>query len=91
MPLLDHFHQPLSTERHWESFHAAWSGSLADDLNRRLGAAILEDGRVFFGTTVYRDVVAFRPAIANWRTTEVDVDLIVPVARELGESLAASR
>jgi glutamate/tyrosine decarboxylase-like PLP-dependent enzyme len=62
-----------------------------DDLNRRLGAAILEDGRVFFGTTVYRDVVAFRPAISNWRTTEVDADLIVSVARELGESLAASR
>lgn len=62
-----------------------------DDLNRRLGAAILEDGRVFFGTTVYREVVAFRPAISNWRTTEVDVDLILAVARELGESLAASR
>jgi hypothetical protein len=24
MPLLDHFHPPLSTERHWESFYAAW-------------------------------------------------------------------
>ncbi|HVD02311.1 MAG TPA: aminotransferase class V-fold PLP-dependent enzyme [Candidatus Dormibacteraeota bacterium] len=62
-----------------------------DDLNRRLGAVILEDGRVFFGTTFYQDVVAFRPAIANWRSTESDVDLIVSVARELGESLAASR
>ncbi len=36
MPLLDPFHPPLSEERHWESFHAAWAGSLADDLNRRL-------------------------------------------------------
>ena len=36
MPLLDHFHPPLSLERHWESFHAAWAGSLADALNRRL-------------------------------------------------------
>ena len=25
MPLLDHFHPPLSDERHWESFHAAWA------------------------------------------------------------------
>lgn len=25
MPLLDHFHPPLSDERHWESFHAAWN------------------------------------------------------------------
>ncbi|HEY7156141.1 MAG TPA: DUF4058 family protein [Gemmataceae bacterium] len=36
MPLLDHFHPPLSDERHWESFHTAWAGALADDLNRRL-------------------------------------------------------
>jgi glutamate/tyrosine decarboxylase-like PLP-dependent enzyme len=62
-----------------------------DELNRRLGAAILADGRVFYGTTVYAGKVAFRPAISNWRTTEPDVDLIVPVARELGESLAVSR
>ena len=61
------------------------------ELNRRLGAAVLADGRVFFGTTVYGGIVAFRPAISNWRTTETDVDLIVPVARELGESLAVSR
>ena len=65
--------------------------SALDDLNRRLGAAILEDGRVYFGTTVYGGKVAFRPAISNWRTTAVDADLIVAIARELGESLAASR
>ena len=62
-----------------------------DELNRRLGAAVLADGRVFFGTTFYAGMVAFRPAISNWRTTEPDVDLILPVARELGESLAVSR
>jgi glutamate/tyrosine decarboxylase-like PLP-dependent enzyme len=62
-----------------------------DELNRRLGAAILADGRVFFGTTVYAGNVAFRPAISNWRTTEPDVDLILAVARELGESPAVSR
>jgi glutamate/tyrosine decarboxylase-like PLP-dependent enzyme len=62
-----------------------------DELNRRLGAAILEDGRVYFGTTVYAGKVAFRPALSNWRTTAVDAGLIVSVARELGESLAASR
>jgi hypothetical protein len=24
MPLLDHFHPPLSSERRWESFHSSW-------------------------------------------------------------------
>ena len=58
-----------------------------DDLNRRLGQAIIADGRVYFGTTVYAGKVAFRPAIANWRTTERDVDLILPIARELAGQL----
>lgn len=58
-----------------------------DELNRRLGALILEDGRVFFGTTEYDGKVAFRPAIVNWRTTEKDVDMIVAVTRELGSRL----
>ena len=60
-----------------------------DELNRKLGAMILEDGRVFFGTTEYDGKVAFRPAIVNWRTTEKDVDLIVAVTRELGSRLLA--
>ena len=54
-----------------------------DDLNRELGAALLEDGRVFAGTTVYDGKVAFRPAIVNWRTEERDVDLLVEVLLEL--------
>jgi glutamate/tyrosine decarboxylase-like PLP-dependent enzyme len=63
-------------------------GDELDDLNRRLGAMVLEDARVFFGTTVYGGRVAFRPAIVNWSTTEPDVDLIVDVVRELGARLA---
>ena len=58
-----------------------------DALNRRLGQAVLDDGRVYYGTTVYAGKVAFRPAVSNWRTGEADVDLILPVARELGARL----
>jgi glutamate/tyrosine decarboxylase-like PLP-dependent enzyme len=61
-----------------------------DELNRKLAAMILEDGRVFFGTTDYAGKVAFRPAIVNWRTGEEDVDLIVAVVRELGAKLLAA-
>jgi glutamate/tyrosine decarboxylase-like PLP-dependent enzyme len=60
-----------------------------DELNRKLGAMVLEDGRVYFGTTEYGGKVAFRPAIVNWRTTEKDVDMIVEVVRELGAKLLA--
>ena len=58
-----------------------------DDLNRRLGEAIIEDGRVYVGTTTYGGRVALRPAIVNWRTTEPDIDAIVDVVKELGEGL----
>jgi len=61
-----------------------------DDLNRRLGEAVLEDGRVYVGTTVYEGRVAFRPAIVNWRTGEDDVDLLVDVIREVGAGLTAT-
>ncbi len=60
-----------------------------DDLNRRLGQAVIDDGRVYFGTTVYAGKVAFRPAIANWRTTQTDVDLVLPVTRALGARLVS--
>jgi glutamate/tyrosine decarboxylase-like PLP-dependent enzyme len=59
-----------------------------DALNRRLGEAIIADGRVYFGTTVYAGKVAFRPAISNWRTTEPDVDAILPITRELAKTMA---
>jgi glutamate/tyrosine decarboxylase-like PLP-dependent enzyme len=60
-----------------------------DELNRQLGQAVLADGRVYFGTTVYGGKVAFRPAIVNWRTRPDDVDLIVPIVLELGASLVS--
>jgi len=59
-----------------------------DELNRRLGQAVLDDGRVYFGTTVHDGKVAFRPAIVNWRTRPEDVDLIVPITLELGASIS---
>ncbi len=58
-----------------------------DDLNQRLGAALLTDGRVFVGTTVYRGMAALRPAIVNWRTTEADIDVLVSVVREVAAGL----
>jgi glutamate/tyrosine decarboxylase-like PLP-dependent enzyme len=63
-------------------------GADLDTLNAKLGRAILDDGRVYVGTTVYRGMTALRPAIVNWRTTEADVDLLVSVVRELGGVLA---
>jgi hypothetical protein len=42
MPLLDHFHPPLSQRRPWGSFHTTWCSALADFLNR----AVLPPGYI---------------------------------------------
>jgi glutamate/tyrosine decarboxylase-like PLP-dependent enzyme len=66
-------------------------GDLSDvdlnDVNRKLGEALLDDGRVYAGATVYRGQVALRPAISNWRTTATDLDLLVEVVRDLGAAV----
>jgi hypothetical protein len=36
MPLLDHFHPPLSDERGWRGFHSKWANVLVDELNETL-------------------------------------------------------
>ncbi|MCO8274294.1 pyridoxal-dependent decarboxylase [Actinoplanes sp. TRM 88003] len=70
-------------------FRAAPAGVAdLDDFNRRLGAALLEDGRVYAGTTLYDGRIALRPAIVNWRTTEADIDLFVDVVRELSQKVS---
>ena len=62
----------------------AWSAAAdLDALNRAVGADLIADGRVYAGTTTYRGVAAFRPAIAGWRITEREVDLLVDVIVEL--------
>jgi hypothetical protein len=38
MPLLDHFHPPLSERRHWESLHANWLTRVADAITVLLPA-----------------------------------------------------
>jgi Protein of unknown function (DUF4058) len=60
MPLLDHFHPPLSPRRHWESFHVTWAGAIADLLNEDL----LPDGyfaeeHAHAGARIEIDVAAF--------------------------------
>src|SRR5205823_11742462 len=36
MPLLDHFHPPVSDARPWETFHAYWATEIGRTLNRRV-------------------------------------------------------
>jgi hypothetical protein len=57
MPLLDHFHAPVSPRHSWEAFHARWAGALSDELNRILPPRFLAEPLVHTGTSVAGDVV----------------------------------
>ena len=59
-----------------------------NEINQAIGKAIIEDGRVYIGTTTYQNKVALRPAIVNWRTREEDIELIVDIVQELGGRIA---
>src|SRR5437868_13917114 len=57
MPLLDHFHPPLSERRHWHSFHNSWATYLSSQINALLPAGYFAEPNVQFGVEI--DVAAF--------------------------------
>src|ERR671928_13219 len=60
VPLLDHFHPPLSSTRHWESFHAAWATEIMRTLNRHvLPPGCFAEAQVHVGSRVEIDVATF--------------------------------
>jgi hypothetical protein len=60
MPLLDHFHPPLSHSRHWENLHSAWANALRDQLNEDLlPPRMFAEVQISFGSRVEIDVATF--------------------------------
>src|ERR1700732_296045 len=66
MPLLDHFHPPVSERRSWEGFHGLWAAALVEKLNRDLLAdEYFADMQVHIGSQVEVDIASLeesRPA-----------------------------
>lgn len=64
-------------------------GNFSEDklnaINKELGEALLTDGRYYAGTTTYKGMIALRPAIVNWRTTEKNIDEFIDIIIELGK------
>lgn len=56
MPLLDHFHPPLSDERSWEGIHGAWPGMIVQQLNEVLPPQFFAEPRIHWGSVVEVDV-----------------------------------
>ncbi len=56
--------------------------------NKKLCAAIVEDGRVYLSPAVIDGEMWLRPCFTNFRTRPSDVDVLFAVIEELGASLA---
>lgn len=71
MPLLDHFHLPLSEDRHWESFHAAWATEIMAALNGTiLPSMYYAETQVHIGSRVEVDIATLeRETLAASRPT----------------------
>lgn len=61
MPLLDHFHPPVSERRNWEGFHSLWAAAIVEKLNRDvLGDEYFADMHVHIGSQVEVDVATLK-------------------------------
>ncbi len=66
MPLLDHFHPPVSERRSWEGFHGLWAAALVEKLNRDvLAEEYFADMQVHVGSPVEVDVATLTEAQAT--------------------------
>ena len=60
MPLRDHFHPPLSENRHWESFHSRWASAIADHLDGHiLPEGYFAEVQIHVGNRVEVDIATF--------------------------------
>lgn len=71
MPLLDHFHPPVSERRRWEGFHGLWAAALVENLNQDvLAAEYFADMHVHIGSQVEVDVATLEEPIGRRQKRE---------------------
>jgi hypothetical protein len=86
MPLLDHFHPPVSERRSWEGFHGLWAAALVEKLNRDvLADEYFADMQVHIGSQVEVDIATLEEskAAGERSTTTATLAAWAPPATEL--------
>lgn len=94
MPLLDHFHPPLSERRHQHSFHNSWATYLSSRLNALLPAGYFAEANVQYGVEI--DVAALQEpgaagAPAGWTPPPPRASLPLELSGEVVEIGVFSR
>ena len=62
MPLLDHFHPPLSVSHPWKGFHSAWANAITNHLNEVLPEGYYAIPEVPLGDQIEIDVASLEQA-----------------------------
>jgi hypothetical protein len=60
VPLLDHFHPPISSDYAWESFHANWGTKLTDALMEILPPEYLAEEQRHIGSNLEIDIATYQ-------------------------------
>lgn len=64
MPLRDHFHPPLKSQRHWEGFHSAWANTILRHLIPLLPPRYYAEPQIHLGVHVEADIATFESEAA---------------------------
>src|SRR5579872_3311596 len=83
MPLLDHFHPPLSERRGWQGFHSMWTTEIAATLNQGvLPPDYFADPQIKYGGHVEVDVAMLHEREDTAATTDGNGGVAIQVAVE---------
>ena len=84
MPLLDHFHPPISDRHSWEGFHAMWAAAFVEKLNREvLTEEYYAAMQIHIGSRVEVDVGTFERANGSGSSTATLTQTWAPPATSL--------
>jgi len=80
MPLLDHFHPPVSERRSWEGFHGLWAAALVEKLNRDvLADEYFADMQVHIGSQVEIDIATLEESREAKQSSAGATTTVAPV------------
>lgn len=88
-PEFELLHEPMLSTVCFRHVPADVPADRLDAHNERLARAMQRDGRVFLAPADVDGRTCLRVCFVNFRTTAADVDLVLPVAAELGAGLSA--
>ena len=91
MPVLDHFHPPVSDEIQWNTFHSAWASTIATRLNEIVPAEFRVHENLKLGGGLEIDVAAIHESGMDGAGTAFQSEWQPPTAPRTGPAIFPDR